>query len=558
MEAAGLLLSRLDPAAEVYRFHHLLSEMLRARLHVVDPERERLLHARAAAHHEGLGRPREAFPHRWRAGDARGALGLVAGLGPDYHLAAEAHDVEKLRVPLSDADIAGAPGPSVAHASTLASVGLVDDALELTARIERLAHDRLTESERDQLLATRACVLTMADRNREVIDLVEPARTARTEASAADGWRDLADAVLLRAFVWEDRFERAEAMAAERPLEQVSVELLSAVALVHLERGELERAIGLVRPALPPGVLDGPDPIPLPLLPVMAVLGSALLERGELADAERMLHEFVTRRAAVRPGMVVLARLGLARLLRAEARLDAARVVLHPAFTASGPAAASGLSRRVACLEARLLLESGARTEAAGVLDGLPAEVRTDLVRAELARTEGRDEDAVALLDGAQDLAATPRQHLEVAVARLAHACDAGEPPAELVADVLERAETVGATFLVAEGGSAALAAVLAEARRRPQTAFLRRLAATRPHAVAPTRANATHPMDALSERERTVLRYLVTSLSYKEIAEELYVSVNTVKTHVKNIIRKLHATSRADAIARARDLHYL
>ena len=70
--------------------------------------------------------------------------------------------------------------------------------------------------------------------------------------------------------------------------------------------------------------------------------------------------------------------------------------------------------------------------------------------------------------------------------------------------------------------------------------------------------ATAAAPVDALSERERTVLRYLATALSYREIAEELYVSINTVKTHVKNVIRKLGVGSRAEAVARARELGYL
>jgi ATP/maltotriose-dependent transcriptional regulator MalT len=51
------------------------------------------------------------------------------------------------------------------------------------------------------------------------------------------------------------------------------------------------------------------------------------------------------------------------------------------------------------------------------------------------------------------------------------------------------------------------------------------------------------------------VLRLLPTLLSYPEIAGELFVSVNTVKTHVKTIYRKLDATSRRDAVTRAREL---
>jgi len=61
-----------------------------------------------------------------------------------------------------------------------------------------------------------------------------------------------------------------------------------------------------------------------------------------------------------------------------------------------------------------------------------------------------------------------------------------------------------------------------------------------------------------LTERELTVLRYLQGTLSNLEIASMLYVSVNTVKTHVKNIYRKLDAGQRREAVRRARDLRLL
>ncbi|TCB96482.1 helix-turn-helix transcriptional regulator [Micromonospora zingiberis] len=66
-------------------------------------------------------------------------------------------------------------------------------------------------------------------------------------------------------------------------------------------------------------------------------------------------------------------------------------------------------------------------------------------------------------------------------------------------------------------------------------------------------------PLDEpLTERELTILRYLQSILSNVEIAAELSVSVNTVKTHVRNIYRKLDATRRRDAVRRARDLHLI
>jgi LuxR family transcriptional regulator, maltose regulon positive regulatory protein len=64
--------------------------------------------------------------------------------------------------------------------------------------------------------------------------------------------------------------------------------------------------------------------------------------------------------------------------------------------------------------------------------------------------------------------------------------------------------------------------------------------------------------LEPLSERERAVLRYLPTLMSNSEIASELYVSVNTVKTHLRSIYRKLGAARRRDAVERARRLELL
>jgi LuxR family maltose regulon positive regulatory protein len=64
--------------------------------------------------------------------------------------------------------------------------------------------------------------------------------------------------------------------------------------------------------------------------------------------------------------------------------------------------------------------------------------------------------------------------------------------------------------------------------------------------------------VEPLTERELTVLRYLQGTLSNVEIAGLLSVSVNTVKTHVKNIYRKLNTGHRREAVRRARELRLL
>jgi LuxR family maltose regulon positive regulatory protein len=59
-----------------------------------------------------------------------------------------------------------------------------------------------------------------------------------------------------------------------------------------------------------------------------------------------------------------------------------------------------------------------------------------------------------------------------------------------------------------------------------------------------------------LSPAEQRVLRLLMTKLTQREIANELYVSLNTVKTHARVIYRKLGVGSRTAAVAAARDLN--
>jgi LuxR family maltose regulon positive regulatory protein len=60
---------------------------------------------------------------------------------------------------------------------------------------------------------------------------------------------------------------------------------------------------------------------------------------------------------------------------------------------------------------------------------------------------------------------------------------------------------------------------------------------------------------DPLTDRELHVLRLLSTKLSAREIADELAVTVHTVRMHTKNIYSKLDAHSRIEAIERGREL---
>ena len=66
------------------------------------------------------------------------------------------------------------------------------------------------------------------------------------------------------------------------------------------------------------------------------------------------------------------------------------------------------------------------------------------------------------------------------------------------------------------------------------------------------------HLGEPLTDRERELLAYLPTRLTNAELAARFFVSVNTIKTHMAHIYRKLDAPNRSAAVARATELRLL
>ncbi len=153
------------------------------------------------------------------------------------------------------------------------------------------------------------------------------------------------------------------------------------------------------------------------------------------------------------------------------------------------------------------------------------------LVRA-LARDAGGDRDeALADLGSALTLGVT------VGYARVF--LDEGDPMKELLRAVAERREQAGAEE----------ATRLLDMANRSQPADPSRTA-------QPTATSAAGSLvDALSERELEVLDLLATDLSGPEIARQLFVSVNTLRTHTKHIFTKLDVNTRRAAVRRATEL---
>jgi LuxR family maltose regulon positive regulatory protein len=106
---------------------------------------------------------------------------------------------------------------------------------------------------------------------------------------------------------------------------------------------------------------------------------------------------------------------------------------------------------------------------------------------------------------------------------------------------------------------------LLAVAQPSPYVARLRSALAGSAPTSSPSGTGARHTaprrgtfVEPLSSREKDVLRLLDTELNGPDIARELVVSLNTVRTHTKNLYMKLGVTSRRAAVRRARELDLL
>jgi LuxR family maltose regulon positive regulatory protein len=101
--------------------------------------------------------------------------------------------------------------------------------------------------------------------------------------------------------------------------------------------------------------------------------------------------------------------------------------------------------------------------------------------------------------------------------------------------------------------------------RRDPQLVdtYQRLLAPAPDHCQLPARPGAPEQakipvVEPLTEREREVLRHVSLMLNTAEVASEMYLSINTVKSHLKSIYRKLAAAHRGEAVRRARQLELI
>jgi LuxR family maltose regulon positive regulatory protein len=298
------------------------------------------------------------------------------------------------------------------------------------------------------------------------------------------------------------------------------------------------------------------------------VLGGAHFDRGDLAAAERYL-DLAT---ACRPEPAISVTIALSRAVVTHAKGDPAagletlRGAQQELQRLNGPYVLAASLRE---WEARLLTATGRVEQARALLpssdEPSPGSAATLAARAELQLAEGDAAGAVATLAPCLGGSASPLfayQTLETllldAVAR--QRLGDHDRAATSVEHALQVAEPEGYRQVFWNLGEE-VHLLLSRQRERgtahPQ--LLTELLDRPDSAAGPSSFSLPVALVApLTDREQAVLGLLDSELSTRQMADELFVSVNTIKSHLRSIYRKLDASRRSDAVRRARHLRLL
>jgi len=602
LDRGNLFLVPLDDRRRWYRYHQLFADMLRARLLDERPGRVPKLHRRACEWYEEHGDRSEAIRHAMAGGDVARAADLVELAIPAMNRSQQSATLRQWLEALPDELIRARPVLSVAYAATLLEGGRVEGVEARLRDAERWLDATTHGAEGSEAPRTAMVVVDEEEFRRlpgwialyraaqamavgDVAGTMTHARRALDLVGEDDHHRRGAAAGLLGLVAWTTgdleaaHRSYAECVASMQKAEQASTVIGCAIvqADIRIAQGRLrdamrtyERGLRLATEHGAPALRGAAD--------MHTGMSELFRERNDLETAAQ--HLLVSRELGEENGLSqnpYRSRVAAARIRQAEGDLDGALELLDEAERLY----ASDFSpdvRPVAAVKARVWIAQGKLSEAWGWAQehGLTAADELSYLHefehATLARlllaqgTRDRADDRIAaaielterLLAAAEDGGRSGSAIDILVVQALArHTGDDVTGALDSLARAVALAEPEGYVRVFIDEGPpmAALLKLAAKDRKAPR--YVRRLLGA--VVSAEGRASVEQPLiEPLSERELEVLRLLSGELGGPDIARELVVSPNTVRTHTKSIYAKLGVNSRRAAVRRAAELGLL
>lgn len=605
-ERANLFLVPLDEVRGWWRFHQLFADQLRACLEQEHPDRVQQLHRNAAAWHEEHGLADDAVRHALAAGDAVRAARVIERHLDAGHLRGEGATLQRRLAALPAELVRSRPRLLLAQALLTLLSGRVQGVEELLAAAERTFADEEEEPYEPSIgraastLANvpaaialdRAHLAELHGDAEQAVAFGKKALAAITENESM--LHSIARARLAVAAWMCGRPDDAESALASlighwRSVGEpyLAIRGCHYLGLVQRTTGRFDAALETYGRALEFTTAPGGPTVPAA---GAAYVGMAEVEyqRGELDVAlEHVTEGIALCRQLAYPQPLATGLATLAWIRRADGDDRGALAAMDEADRVTSDRSVCRLLNPVPVERARLLLAHGdaaaavswTKEQGLGV-DDQPTYPREPdhllLVRVLLA--QGRPDQALVLLGRLRALAVDQGRLgslIEIQVLRaLASSAAGDETGAVAILDEVlplawsqrcvrvfadEAASTgdlvgrlIATTRPASDGSDAVPLEYLGRLRR-----VLEQRAGSDSHEHSQRNARVAS-VTRLSEREMQVLRLLAAGRQNQEIADELYLALNTIKKHVTHIFEKLGAANRTEATARARELGVL
>ena len=567
IDAANLFIVALDDDQTSYRYHHLVRQVLRAELHATDQVRELALQLRAGEWFESAGDTQRAARHYLAAQQADRALTLLH----DRVMTDFLHD-PALPAPLDlrmvdPLLLTRAPERLLALAADLLLQGNWARGGEYLDLLDRAQPPIQAVSP----LGVRLAVMraTRCGLIGDVDGAVRQVLTARRDAALAgldddDEWIAALMAILLRAYTYLEDFDAVDREAAAalampslpEPFKLVLVR--GAQAFAWFAAGRLTDAADAARAAEADARRLGFEQHPW-AVDYLRTLAGAALENRDLDAAEHFTERALRISERGRPVFEFLVLLDRAEIWAARGQVRDALATIDTARAAL-PATTSVLLTRADELEALLRLSLGDLRSPAELARGLPA-ARRGLLLARVALAAGDQRAAVDHLKALPAGDPPPRVALVRQLLLGAAAIERGDSVADsILSGVLGRARREDYLNTVVTTAPQVTRHLVEHTTRAEPEPFLADFigAALQVRAIEPDTAQPRAGLiEPLTTAELRILKLLPTA-SYLQMTATLYISLNTVKTHLRKIYLKLGVSSRSEAIERAVDLRLL
>jgi LuxR family maltose regulon positive regulatory protein len=613
LEEHNLFTIPLDEQRRWYRYHHLFADLLRDRLRQTWPERIRDLHGRASNWYEAEGLVAEAVSHALAAPDWERATALIERHAPDFASRGQSFLARQWLEKLPEDRTRSSPYLCLLRSLWEQSPPLAARWLDAARDAWQVrATDLDTCEDVDHIAQIRFEGWLASARADLAFSRGDPLREVIQVASEALGWIP-ADDLLYNMRARSNLFftlglahwHLGDQQAAQRAFSEaqrlgetiqhwaIAIKALYIRARMAYDGGRLRQAQEICDQGLRSHGELARTRHPVPLVGGLEILrGAILLDRNELEAAERALTRGLERiQLAREPHIEREGLLALARIRGAQGDMAAAWDLLEQAAASRQPAVPD------VHWQTKIDSEAAARKVQLGLAQaGTDATCLADLVRFLEGRSvdlDARDQYSVEALALARVLITWHRVRRDAGP----KASATGPPDLQRILRFLEvqfqtaaaqdqirwmiESSILRALALQAEGQTkqarSALARALALAEPEGQLrAFLDEgppmaalLDGARSHGMSGNwikrllaafeQPVATQPLvEPLTPREMDVLGLIAAGQRNQEIADELVISLATVKRHISNLYGKLGVSHRTQAIARAQDVGLL